>query len=232
MRSKIGFLFLILILSSCISSTYSRNSESTLVRSCDCTSIPITIKHKLPNGNSPWRRTVSLPEAGRFVEESHYVTTDDRFGKEQWPNQKDQGIGMHLRRSFKVYRKYDPSMQFENLYSHSWQKEWTPEEGGHFGQGAVGEIQLSELTAEMEMWFMTMMWAKGERPKRGTRFLLTANNKHVIVIAGYETGPSSKTYLGGVTREVHKWLNTTSESEITISLLKDQSINIGPVVCN
>ncbi len=232
MRPKsLIIIILLLLFSSCIPTPYSKTAKSTIIKSCDCTSTSVSIKHELSVGNTPWNRIITLPSSGSFVEESHYVTTEDNFGKRQWPNAKTQDIYQHLKRSYDLYKKYDPKAKFEDLYLNSWQKEWTPEEGGHFGQGAVGNAQLTELTTEMEMWFMTMMWAKGERPKRGTRFLLSANGKHVVVIAGYETGPSSKVYLGGVTREVHKWLKTNSESQITVSLLKDQSIDIGPVTC-
>jgi len=84
----------------------------------------------------------------------------------------------------------------------------------------------------MEMWFLTMMWDSGERPKPGTKFILKANGRSLIVVAGYETGPSSSKFLGGVTPEVHKYLGTTSNSDIWIDLLSDQSLPIGPVKCS
>ena len=77
-----------------------------------------------------------------------------------------------------------------------------------------------------------MMWAKGERPARGTKFLLTANNRNVVVIAGYETGPSSQQYLGGITREVHHWLGTSSMDIIKVQLLEDQTLALGPLNCH
>ncbi|MCE7995602.1 MAG: hypothetical protein HEP71_26725 [Roseivirga sp.] len=190
-----------------------------------------SLEQAFPRGNNPWRRTLVLPATGKFVEESHYITTQDDFGNKAWPAEKNDHIKAHLQRSFRAYKKYDRKMTLVELYDKTWQKEWTPEEGGHFGQGSVGASQLNELSVEMEMWFLTMMWAKGNKPAKGTRFLLSANGKSVVVQAGYETGPASESYIGGVTREVHKWLNTTSDSEVTISKLKNQEMILGPVNC-
>ena len=125
-----------------------------------CNTIPFSINHELNTGSTPWERIIELPAVGKFVEESHYVTIEDKFGGQQWPNKKGDQIQAHLKRSFQAYRAYDPTVKFSDLYSQTWQTEWTPEEGGHFGQGAVGEIQRSELSIAKEMWFLTMMWAK------------------------------------------------------------------------
>lgn len=197
-----------------------------------CRSEPAIIEQAFPRGSSPWNRTLTLPATGKFVEESHYVTTKDKFEKKAWPSAKSELIKAHLERSFKIYRTLDPKAEIDKLYGQSWQKEWTPEEGGHFGQGSVGISQLTELSPNMEMWFLTMMWASGNRPEKGTRFLLSANGKSVVVQAGYETGPASEKYIGGVTREVHAWLNTSSDNEITILKLKNQKTALGPVNCN
>lgn len=212
--------------------TFSCNSsdddpKSPVAKKCETT--PKTIKQGF---RSEWSRTVELPASGKFVEESHYVTTND-FTNGSWPTSKIEFIDEHLQRSFQLYKKYDSNIKFEGLYKNYWQKEWTPEEGGHFGQGSVGEVQKSELTPEMEMWFMTMMWASSnDRPARGTKFLLQANGKSVVVIAGFETGPGSESKLGGITREVHKWLGTNNNSTIKVSYLKDQTVAIGPINCN
>ncbi|GAB5527833.1 MAG: hypothetical protein Roseis2KO_57050 [Roseivirga sp.] len=198
----------------------------------DCRAKPASIEQAFPRGSSPWSRTLELPATGKFVEESHYVTTDDNFESKAWPSTNNEGIKSHLERSFKIYKTYDPNAEIDELYSQTWQKEWTPEEGGYFGQGSVGISQLSELSADMEMWFLTMMWASGKRPEKGTRFLLSANGRNVVVQAGYETGPASEKYIGGVTREVHHWLNTSSASEIRIKKHINQKAALGPVNCN
>ena len=225
------FLALISTLSSTQAQTKQEAKKTGVVRTAPCATEADTIRHKYQYGDRSWERTVTLPATGKFVEESHYITTEDSLGTNRWPAAPDEGIENHLKRSFALFLQYDSGATYEQLYQQNWQKQWTPEEGGHFGQGAVGNSQLTELTPEMEMWFMTMMWDKGERPKRGTRFLLSANGKQVIVVAGFETGPASKDYLGGVTREVHSWLGTTAQSAIKVSLLTNQNLPPGPVNC-
>lgn len=217
---------------SCIQLTVNRSVQETALPTFFCETIPIEIKHHMPYGNSPWQRTVNLPTSGKFVEENHYVTQLDKFdNQELWPKTITDKIRQHLERSFLQYQSFDPKMTFDQLYSKQWNKEWTPEEGGYFGQGSVGEVQRKELSPNDEMWFMTMMWASESKPKRGTKFLLKANNKSVVVIAGYETGPSSKDHIGGITREVHAWLGTNPSSSIEVSLLKNQGLKAGPTNC-
>jgi hypothetical protein len=206
-----------------------KSPDDLRISGCEVT--PETVTHAFTGSASPWTRAVSLPAKGRFVEESHYVTDQDDFENGNWPKSKAEAITEHLKRSLEIYQQYDPPATAQQLYANAWQKEWTPQEGGYFGQGAVGEVQRDELTVEMEMWLLTMMWASGERPARGTKYLLTANDRNVVVIAGYETGPSGEQYMGGVTREVHYWLKTNSDADISIALLKDQSLKPGPVTC-
>ncbi len=224
-KTFILIVFTLFIASSCDSS----DDKLPVPITHKCETTPKTIKQGFRN---EWSRTVELPTSGKFVEESHYVTTND-FASGGWPSTKVESIDEHLQRSFQLYKKYNSEIQFDNLYKNHWQKEWTPEEGGHFGQGSVGEVQKNELAPEMEMWFMTMMWASSnDRPARGTKFLLQANGKSVVVIAGFETGPSSESKLGGVTPEVHKWLKTDNNSTIKVSFLKDQMVVVGPLNCN
>lgn len=228
------FSFLIIIASviqSCQPFEKFQSTKSNPIPFGSCDVVQSTIKHELKTGNTPWERAIELPAVGKFVEESHYLTAGEKFTNKQWPSGKRDKIQAHLKKSFKAYKKYDPTVKFSDLYSQPWQREWTPSEGGHFGQGSVGEIQRSELSTQMEMWFLTMMWAKGERPARGTKFLLTANGKNVVVIAGYETGPSGQQYLGGVTREVHYWLSTSSKDFIKVQLLENQTLTPGPLKC-
>ena len=73
------------------------------------------------------------------------------------------------------------------------------------------------------------MWARGEQPKRGTKFLMSYRDKKVVVISGYECGPAQEKYLGGVTCEVHAWLVTNSNSEIKIEYLENQNVPVGPI---
>lgn len=186
------------------------------------------IHHRGTGGD--WERTVTLPKQGKFVEESHYATKQDHFpgnNNPNFPKSATEGIDQHLRRSAQLYQKYDPSSDVDTLYQTNWQTVWTPPEGGLHGQGSVGNLKP---TVAEEMWLMTMMWASAnEKPSPGTKFLISAKNRQVVVVAGYETGPGSQEFLGGVTREVHAWLGTNSHSSLEIRYLKDQSVPIGPV---
>lgn len=184
-----------------------------------------TIKHR--GSNSSWERTVKLPAIGKFVEESHYCTTEDDFRNGRlFAVSKDELMDRHLARSLKLYQTYDSSVSEESIYNHSWNREWTPPEGGEWGQGSVGDVKPSP---EEELWLITMMWAPNTKPKIGTKFLLSANGRHVVVVAGYETGPGSEEYLGGVTCEVHSWLQTNNSSQIEVAYLKNQDVPLGPV---
>lgn len=208
--------------------------RSILLPAIDCRHVAKSVRHAFLSGRpeKQWERTVNFPARGRFVEESHYVTSSDKFsGGRLFADRDDEKINVHLQRSLQLYRRHDPTATLESLYGKPWQKVWTPAEGGAIGQGSVGDIQAAELSPEMEMWLVTMMWAAGEKPARGTRLLLKANGKMVVVIAGFETGPGSSEFLGGVTPEVHQWLGTTSQDKIEVLWLEDQTAPPGPVVC-
>lgn len=213
---------------------YSQTTVDTLPV-IDCNDEPAHFFHEFRGGNQAqnWSREIFLPASGRFVEESHYVTSKDQFPNGRlFASSLHEGIEQHLASSFLLYQKYDPSITFGELYGQPWQRTWTPAENGDVGQGSVGDLQKELLTPEKEMWLLSMMWAKNQKPEPGTKFLLRANGKSVVVIAGFETGPGNQMYLGGITREAHKWLGTTNDSRIEISLLKDQQVAPGPVICN
>jgi hypothetical protein len=231
-HNKVLLLFLI----SCANALQGQNNTDSLF-SIDSTLVkrnPKTIKHAYRLGRDStkhWERTIELPAKGRFVEESHYVTNMDAFPNQRlFANSLTERIDFHLKQSLISYLEVDSSMTFDSLYLHSWQKQWTPAERGQIGQGSVGVIQTKELTVWDEMWMMNMMWAPGHRPKRGSKFLMTYQGKSVVVIAGYETGPSSNQYLGGCTTEVHAYLGTTNASEILVEYLEDQEVSSGPVL--
>lgn len=190
--------------------------------------------------------TIALPETGRLFGEGHYVTASDSFpGNRNYPAPMDpqpfnsgpvqcnEHIQRHMEHSLKLYRELDPEATIARLYPDRWADKWTPQEGGECGQGSIGDTQLRHLTPQKEMWFLTMNWASGrDRPAIDTRFLISANGRHVVAIAGYETGPGGDHMLGGVTREVHGWLGTDNNSQITVSYLADQAAHIGPVTCS
>lgn len=194
-----------------------------------------------------WSRTVIFPAKGKFVEESHYVTTDDGFTRTV-PRSGTDRIAQHLQRSWELYKaKVDSTVKFDELYRSSWEKVWTPSEGGDIGAGSVGfGTQVKELTPWMEMWQGNMMWkSASERPRRGEKWLVCSDKfakvdphvtlevigKCAVIQMGYETGPSSEKFLGGLTTEVHFWLQTGNEDVIRVGPLVDQSLPLGPVEC-
>lgn len=197
-----------------------------------CEDVSITIEHAFSNSSNNWSRSITLPLFGKFVEESHYATTKDSFLNTNFPINQTENIDAHLQRSYEIYQQFDPNATFNELYKNSWNKVWTPSEGGENGQGSIGNSQLTLLKPEHEIWFMTMMWKKGTKPKPGTKFILSANKKSVVVVAGFETGPSSEDFIGGVTCEVHRWLKTNNQSMIKVSYPIDQNITVGPITCN
>jgi len=179
-----------------------------------------------------WQREIELPAKGQFAQESHYVTTNDRFNNERlFANAVTENIDRHLLVGYHIYKEFDPAITQAALYEETWEKEWTPAESGSIGQGSIGERQKSLLYPETELWLMTMMWAKGERPEVGTKYVVWANGKAVVVVAGFETGPRYERYLGGLTPEVHHWLGTDAYSEINVAYLKDQTLAAGPIKC-
>lgn len=202
--------------------------------SIDCTCREVHVRHaRSANGTLQWEREVHFPDTGRFVEESHYVTTlDDVPDHGGFPTRPAQDIHEHLVRSHMYYLALvDSTMPQDSLYSQPYHRVWTPAEGGRIGQGALGDAQLELLDPWSEMWLITMMWAPGQRPEPGTRMLLRANGRAVVVVAGFETGPASEQFLGGVTPEVHAWLGTDHESEIEVIWLEDPDVIPGPVIC-
>jgi len=220
---KLSYLFLYFSLST-------THVISQVIPTINCETSPHTIKLKLEDES----RTIILPSSGKFFQEAHYVTTLDKFKDGDYPESVTQNISSHLTRALNIYKNFDPNMTFNNLFSRSTalgQRQWTPSECGEIGQGSVGIIQLSELTPEMEMWMLTMMWAPGYKPQRGTKFLITYNEKNVVLIAGYETGPGDLNKLGGITTEAQKWLGANNESNITLKYLVNQSVNAGPCNC-
>ncbi len=215
------------------SSEEGESYELKRVKEDSCFCIPKTIEHSYTFGDASehWSRTIELPIVGKLVEESHYVTYNDKFPDGRlFANTQDENIETHLKISLEIYQDFDPDATELDLYGNHWQREWTPAERGQIGQGSIGDIQAKELSPAMELWLINMMWADGP-PRVGTKFLLQANGKAVIVVAGYETGPGSEDFMGGVTPEVHHWLGTDSDSDIKISYLENQNFPYGPVKC-
>src|SRR6185437_9030933 len=132
------------------------------------------------------------PTSGPVVEEAHLATDADGFG-DGWPTSFTDGIDNHYAVS-----------QAASGYSVTRDQPWAPagEGGSQFGQGATsGKVPVLD-----EAWYINMYWR--DRPAGGTRMIVQANGKAVVVSAGWETGPGSNAAIAGVTEEVHHWLGT------------------------
>jgi len=182
-----------------------------------CEVIPTTAKIK--------RGDIKLPAKGIFVKESHYVTKEEFAGT--YPKNVTQGIDQHLERT----KKYLESLGLSAKYQERWDKEWTPSEGGHIGQGARG---MNRPTVEQETWQMNQYYRAGHLPPAGEKWLACFSGKCLVLANGFEVGPGTpKDALGGFTVESHSYLGTVSrKSLITLhGKLKDQSVPYGPIQC-
>ncbi|MEI7481802.1 MAG: hypothetical protein WCK75_05580 [Elusimicrobiota bacterium] len=187
-----------------------------------CEGSPLTMKLR--------GRTVTLPAKGLWTLESHLATKEDSFSRgSSFPRTVRENISAHLNKACARLTQLVPQADCGDVYDTKWAKEWTPAEGGKAGQGAVPK----RPSKDEEMWIFNMMWAGKAMPKAGTKFLATYNGKSVVVVGGYERGPSSRHFLGGFQREVLWALGATEDSsKITLSTLKDQSVPPGPITCN
>ena len=189
-------------------------------------------------------RMVPLPASGKFVLESHLATTADVFsgdgniakprlfpkinfaiGKRKIGS--DEEIKQHLDREWIEYKKFFPLVSFAELFDNTYVKQWTPAEGGKPGQGSVGNTRPS---VSEEIWIANMFWASKGKPKPGTKFLMTAHGKRVVVVMGYETGPEGHEFLGGAQGAVFKVLGMKNNDIAEIACIKDQSVPVGPVI--
>lgn len=173
---------------------------------------------------------LTLPVIGPVVEESHLVTKTDVFPKgRKFAVSQVENIKAHLQRSCSILKRtFGGLTDCSSVYHQPWQKEWTPAEGGKIGQGSVGDLRP---LVEEEMWSGNMFWTAANKPKPGTRFLASYEGRDVVFVMGYETGPRSDKYIAGLQTEVLYALKANSTSKITISLLEDQTLQLGPVVC-
>lgn len=170
---------------------------------------------------------VFLPRMGLMVEESHYQTQQDYAIIPHWPKSSKQGIDEHLEMSCAHYKIFDPTVVCDRLYRQEWERVWTPSEKGNIGQGSRGNYRP---LISQEMWQGTMMVA-GENFPLNTRMLARFGPRAVVLYMGHEVGPGSKKYLGGMSVEAHAWLGTNNETQIELSLLKDQTLPFGPINC-
>ena len=186
-----------------------------------CAGYPLTMRLK--------GRSVTLPAAGVWTLESHLATREDSFPGRAFPRTVKENISAHTANSCALIKRHYPALDCGDVYNNRWTKEWTPPENGKAGQGSVGGLKP---TRAEEMWIFNMMWLGKAMPKPGTKFLASYNGRSVVVVGGYERGPSSKKFLGGFQREGLWYLGAEEgRSRVTISTLNDQSLPPGPVHC-
>jgi hypothetical protein len=173
---------------------------------------------------------LTLPVTGKMVEESHYmVEADFKALGGRYAKTGSEGIAKHMERSCAELKAMGliKSGNCEEVYKNSWEKVWTPAEGGNIGQGSVGK-KFNTVRGEM---FQGNMYIKPNFPI-GTKLLAQANGKSVVLSMGYEIGPLSAKFVGGMTTEAHWYLGASNSSSVKLSYLVDQSLMPGPIECN
>ena len=167
--------------------------------------------------------TVKTPATGLIVEESHYVTTEDKILL-KYPSRTNQFIEEHLleSKSF-LLKKYGVAPE----YKQSWQRVWTPSESGPIGANAREE----KTSLDCELFQANMYFKRASFPPRNEKWLITnpANGKSVVVCQGWELGPSGLNFIAGASVETHFFLDSNNDTKLTIGKLKNQELNYGPI---
>lgn len=174
--------------------------------------------------------TYTFPRSGKIVIESHLATNADLFARNAlFPGSVDELMGAHLERSCKALQESLPLTDCREIYRFKWSRVWTPAEGGHFGQGSVGDRKPS---VGEELWVANMNWAAGARPAPGTRFLATNGSHSVVVVMGYESGPSDASLLAGLQSEAAWALKVHNSDIVQFGRMIDQHTGLGPIDCS
>jgi len=162
--------------------------------------------------------SLRMPAEGPMALEAHLVTVEDGYGtssSDPWPASIEENIPQHHQLS-----------QDATGFVMSRDQPWAPQESCEYGQGSYG----AKLPVEDEGWYVNMYWS--DRPDAGTRMILKhEDGRAVVVAAGYETGPGDLDYIGGTTEEVHSYLGTGHGSSLTLGFAVDQSLPLGPRIC-
>ncbi len=164
-------------------------------------------------------QALAMPATGQVALEAHLVTVDDGYGSEgsgAWPQSGTEDIEDH----------YALSQEASGFLMHRDQP-WCPQEGSEYGQAAY----YDKVPVEDEAWYVNMYWA--QRPAGGTRMIVrAANGRAVVAAAGYETGPGDLDFIGGASEEIHRYLDTTHGSELTLGFAVDEDLPLGPIDCD
>jgi len=191
-----------------------------------CAVAPFTMERR----GHGWEDQIPLPATGRFAVEPHLAAREDKFGKDPFPTAVTAGIEPHLARSCGKLKALGAQPDCSDVYLTEDLRQFAPgSDDGAIGQGAMGTHKPS---ADEELWLVDVAFAPGHRAHAGQRWLVSANGRSVVAIAGYEARPLLWKFLGGASAELHWYLGTDQDSQITLSgPLKDQTLAPGPVVC-
>jgi hypothetical protein len=161
---------------------------------------------------------LAMPATGPIVMEAHLVTQDE---PPPYPMTDTDKLQAH----------YALSQAKTGLVMYRTQL-WAPLEGGSFYGAGVGDPK--DFPALDEGWYVNMYWTAAARPAAGTRMILRDPNggsRAVVVAAGYETGPGDLAHVGGTPEESHFYMGTNHLDPMKLGLAKDQSLPLGPRVC-
>jgi len=173
-----------------------------------------------------WADELKLPASGKWFVESHLATSGEKFAGRSFPNSTTELIEKHLDDSAAIM-----GVAKDTLYpaKWGWVRTWTPPEGGKAGQGSRGELKPSALE---EMFVFNMMFAPGTQPPAGQKWLISVGDVHVVVVGGYEIGPSAQDRMGGLQVEAAYLLGIHSGGSAKLhGPLVDQSLKPGKVSC-
>lgn len=219
---------IILVITAAVSTRCTKDVETTPVTTTSTTATLVTEKvsncQTLISVEDLQNRDVQLPAIGKLVNEDHHTTRG--MGT---PKSTTDGINNHLIASCGKLN-LPTAKDCSDVYKVSYQKRWTPaENGGRIGDGAIS----LKPTLEEEIWLFNMYWSAKKRPPPGYKYLVTnpANGRSVVVSGGYEVGPASSYFLGGISTEGHYYLKANNETLLRVARLKDQSTKLGPITC-
>jgi hypothetical protein len=162
--------------------------------------------------------SLQMPATGPVVKEAHLVTQDEAA---PFPSSSTEELAEH----------YALSQNATGLVMHRAEL-WAPLEGGDFYGAGIGDP--ADLPALDEGWYVNMYWTAAARPPKGTRMILRLPDdptRAVVVAAGYETGPSDLSRIGGTTEETHYYLGTDHDATLELGIAADQTLPLGPRRC-
>jgi hypothetical protein len=159
-----------------------------------------------------------MPATGPIVLEAHLVTQDEPA---PFPASFTDELDAH----YALSQEETGLVMFRD-------QTWAPLEGGGFFGAGIGDP--ADFPVFDEGWYVNMMWASSARPDKGARMILRDPNggsRAVVVAAGYETGPGNLSHIGGTPEETHFYMGTTHLDTMTLGIAIDQSLPLGPRVC-